>query len=148
MLEGVGDGFEVRLATRRGAYWKRDSTPFAPLYKGFYYSEHVVMRASTVAHEARHAEGWCQHQGNCKRGVSCDRSWTTGARVSEVLLERGRMRTRLFGTPGWQPPVGQSGFSDLIKSSAWTEATQLLEETFEKDPRWEMGKDGYLYATC
>lgn len=37
----------------------------------FFYDENVVQRAATIFHEARHAEGWCGHQGSCSGG-NCD----------------------------------------------------------------------------
>lgn len=49
------------------------------LHKPFFYDSDVPRRAATIFHEARHADGWCQHTDNCAAGANaCDPNFDEG----------------------------------------------------------------------
>ncbi|MET0386364.1 MAG: hypothetical protein ABW321_10420 [Polyangiales bacterium] len=47
--------------------------PRTELHKRYFWLSSVPQRASTIFHEARHADGWCSHVDGCRAGAgACD----------------------------------------------------------------------------
>lgn len=112
------------------------------LYWPFFYDETVVQRAGTIYHEARHAHGWCDHQGGCNRNVSCDPNWANGcvgvgsgsgpgANAYQVSWLSWYLNT---ARPEWTSPG--------LAESAWGEANTVLIDGFGEDPGFRLASDG------
>jgi hypothetical protein len=122
---------------------------YTELYFTFFYSETVVQRAGTLVHEARHADGRCEHAGNCPRGTSCDENYgyqsCTGTvsgsgagantyQVDYLLSFVHRARADWTSTP--------------IHDNALDEATEIVTRGFAEDPCWRPDSTGAHVCTC
>lgn len=93
------------------------------LYWPFFYGIMVPERASTIVHEARHADGVGHDGGSgCPTVGSCDSSWGyNGANMFEVLYL-------------WWVRAEGVGLSPAIRSNARTTGNQLLGNMFNRRP--------------
>jgi hypothetical protein len=119
------------------------------LRQPFFYDRTVVERASTVFHEARHAQGWCGHTDRCADGEgSCDPNFNDGcvgfgsgdgpgANAYNVLFFHWFATT---AQPHWITPP--------IRGNAVNEANYFLNRRFEQDPCFRADSNGHLFRTC
>jgi hypothetical protein len=130
-------------------YGSLELDPRTALRKRFFYEEYVSLRAATLFHEARHAQGWCVHTDSCPAGAgACDPSWETGC-------------TGLFSSSGhgayamgimyemWFAYAARPEFTNAtIRDLEVADANGRLGRNFERDPCFRVASDGTLITTC
>lgn len=112
------------------------------LYWPFFYDETVVQRAGTIFHEARHAHGWCEHQGNCPRGASCDPNWGDGCVGIGSGPGPGANQYQVQWLSWYLNSARPEWTSPGLAESAWSEANDILIGGFEQDPGFRLVIDG------
>lgn len=141
-LAGCGSGTrDGTFATTHRAIYGSYIKYFWP----FFYGNTVSSRASTVFHEARHASG-CSHNGGtrCKRGSSCDTSWTNGCSSGTTRPGANQFQVSFLSWyiySAWRA-------TDALKDSARTRANYVLEYGFASDPCFRLTTRGTTYRTC
>lgn len=117
------------------------------LHTSFFYDENVAQRAATIFHEGRHAQGWCQHQGNCARG-NCDPNWANGCVGFGSGSGKGsNAYTVLF--LNWFATTARATWINIsIRNAAITEGNDYLSGAFSTDPCMRMNSEGYTFSTC
>jgi hypothetical protein len=120
------------------------------LSKFFFYSEDVLERASTIVHEAKHAEDWCDHDERncCLNGVSCDSDFWhacnggSGPDAFQVAFLIWYARTANWPT--------ENAYETLaaMKTRASELANARLADRFCTDPCFRVDSTGKSYHTC
>lgn len=136
-------GTQARATTRFGFLIDN----YTKLYQPFFYDENVIQRAATLFHEARHASGWCRHQGTCAWG-NCDPEWTNGCVGTLSGSGRGANGYTVIYLNWFATSARSSWINTSIKASAITEANGYLANRFEVDPCIRLSPGGYLYEVC
>ncbi len=93
------------------------------LYWPFFYSLNVPGRASTIVHEARHADGLGHNGGSgCPRGASCDTTWGyNGANTFQVLYL-------------WWVRAQGTGLTSAVRALAQARGNTILANGFNTRP--------------
>jgi len=121
---------------------------YTDVYKRFFYEQTVVGRASSIIHEARHAQGWCSHKGSCKRGNSCDPDFWNGCVGFGSSKGAGANAYQVI----WLNHLAVRGRPERVnkamKQAAVAYARSLLTDAFEKIPCLTMTDDGSIYEKC
>jgi hypothetical protein len=97
--------------------------------------ETVVQRAGTIFHEARHAQGWCDHTDSCLDGSdSCDPNWANGC----VGVGSGSGKgANAYTVPymNWFATSARAGWiNTTIRANAVSEGNKYLSRRFGTDP--------------
>lgn len=122
---------------------------YTELYWPFFYGESVVERAATIVHEARHAHGLCQHEGNCPRGgSSCDPSYEDGCVGFGSGSGKGCNAYQVLYLSWFAYSARDGWITQAIRDHAVFEANTILARAFEKDPCFRLASDGTSYMTC
>ncbi len=122
---------------------------YTELYIPYFYDQAAPVRASTIFHEARHANGWCSHTDNCLDGEdACDPNlyngcvgWGSGSGMGANGYEV--VYLNWFATTARSTWINSS-----IRANAVAEASRILSRRFETDPCIRMNSAGYTYSTC
>jgi len=122
---------------------------YTKLFFSFFYDEDVIQRAGTLFHEARHAQGWCDHTDSCADGPdSCDPNWGSGcvgAGSSSGLGANGY--TVLY--MNWFATTARSNWiNPTIRASAVAEGNYYLSHRFGTDPCFRLNAAGFPVTTC
>jgi len=126
----------------------------AEFYMRFFYNENVVQRAGTLVHEARHAGGWCGHNGNdgsnpCPSGSeSCDEKLNDGC--TGIFSDSGK------GANGyqvlwlwWYTFEADAQHSDPVKKAlARDDANRIIDNMFDVNPCFHITQNGDKIITC
>lgn len=136
---GSGSEDGTLASTKRGAT-VTDRTEF---YWPFFYGQDVVRRASTILHEARHADS-CGHNGgdDCDRGTSCDKSWADGCQ--DLGNQQGANRWQITYL-GWYV-ITAWRTTDALRDSARSRANNVLDQGFKDEPCLNMTASGTLVS--
>jgi hypothetical protein len=122
---------------------------YTNLYMAFFYGETVIQRAGTIFHEARHAQGWCQHDGSClDGGDSCDPNWANGCvGIGSSSGVGANAYTVLYMS--WFAATARSNWiNSTIRADAVAEGNRYLARRFGQDPCFRLNSAGYSYSTC
>jgi hypothetical protein len=122
---------------------------YTELYTPFFYEETVIQRAGTLFHEARHADGWCQHTGGCADGgESCDPSYNDGCvGIGSSSGKGANGYTVLY--MAWFANAARANWTNLsIRADAVAEGNRYLARRFEKDPCFRLSSNGTSFKTC
>jgi hypothetical protein len=123
---------------------------YTELMQAFFYDETVVQRAATIFHEARHAEGKCEHTSGCLDGNdSCDPGYNEGC---VGLISKGGGPGANGYTVRWLAGFAtsaQAGWTNTsTRENAVKEANYYLWRRFEKNPCFWLDSNGKGVRTC
>jgi hypothetical protein len=116
----------------------------------FLRDETVVQRASTVFHEARHANGWCRHNSSpCGAGLECEPSFSGSGCV-------GFGSSSGFGAFGyqalwlnWFASTAQSGWINFsTRADAVAEGNRILANNFSTKTCSRLDSNGFMFQIC
>jgi hypothetical protein len=144
------DELDGGCTTSSGAAADTVNDPFAAdhyttLYKPFFYGAMTSTRGGAIAHEARHAQENCDHNGGttCKRGSSCDFSWGNGcggdARQGSNTYEVVYLSWYL--STAWRT-------TQALKDAAFLQANDVLGRGYTFDPCFRLSSNGSAYSVC
>jgi hypothetical protein len=100
------------------------------LYNNF-FTQDVGLRAGTIFHEARHADG-CGHNAedrNCYRKASCDKSWENGCPAAGNDAGANRYQVTFLRAYGVSPHS-----TGTLRLAALQKANVILRDAFRDDP--------------
>lgn len=133
--------------------------PFAnetTLYGPFFFEMTVIQRAATLVHEARHADGKCQHvdDRDCRRHGSCDEAFQDGC---TGLFSKGGRGANGYEVSYLQAFLREAGpdinrlpgdINDSLRVNAMETANDILGSAFEVDPCIRFDSDGNEIWSC
>jgi hypothetical protein len=122
---------------------------YTELYTSFFYDETVVQRAGTLFHEARHADGWCQHTSECPDGgESCDPDYSNGCVGVGSGSGRGANGYTVAFMMWFANAARASWTNTTIRADAVAEGNRYLSRRFDTDPCFRLNSNGTTFRTC
>lgn len=123
--------------------------PRTELHKPFFYFRDVHLRASTLFHEARHADGWCSHTSRCRAGTNaCDPNWLNGCVGFSSSSGLGSFG---FGVVynSWFANSARANYTNAtLRQRSVDEGNSRLAANFEQDPCFRLDGNGVPFWTC
>lgn len=142
----LGEAFSA--ATEVGFPHGLSFDPHTELSFKFFYESDVALRASTVYHEARHADVGCDHVDCPPGGLNphpegaCDSSWSPGC-GSSGLGAYGF--TVVYDA--WFINAARSNYTNItIRDRVWNNVYAVLAASFVQDPCFRLAQDGTMIA--
>lgn len=136
------DRFKASCSDEWNAYTRFNHTT---VMRPYFRELSVAVRAGTLVHEARHADG-CMHNGTGRGGAchgrSCDETWDNGCRFQQRpganrYKVEWAMSVLRFGDPAILDAP-----TSFLRTSLRRDANDVLEERFDADPGFRVGAHG------
>lgn len=110
------------------------------LHKPFFYDFDVPLRAATIFHEARHADGECVHTGGCLAGgEACDPSFNDGCVGILSSDKKGAYAWSVIWLQRYLANLQPHLFDQTIAERVQGQANAVLGRNFEVDPCFRVG---------
>ena len=116
------------------------------LHKRFFYGLDVPRRAATIFHEARHADGWCDHADGCPAGDdACDPTFENGCVGLASSDQKGTYGWTVVYLQRYLANVQPFLFDSMIADRVRADANGTLGRNFTVDPCFRVtGLNGSL----